>query len=205
MVDKLHFKGHKGTYCKDNCDPRKVPELQNVNTVICEQTFKWLNAYKSVKSMNEPHFFFFMIYMIDLHNMSIEKRLRMLANPKSAERFNFVAKLKFEVITDDTPGYIRQAPFTAKDADRAANKPIESLTSVAPSVQITDRLYTESEDGYTCTICSAVYKQFGYLKNHLKKTHSKELIIYCFKCGTKFVDAKALNRHRKGKTDCALK
>lgn len=189
VVDKLHFRGHKGAYCKANCDPRKVPELQKVNTVICEQTFKWLNAYKSVKSMNEPHFFFFMMYMIDLHNLSIEKKLRQLANPKSAERYNFVNSLKVEVVSEDTPGYIMQAPFTAKDAKRAGAKPTLLAPVDKPVAKVPDMLYSESDDGFTCTICSVVYKQLGYLKNHLKKAHGQDLVLCCVKCGTTFTRA----------------
>ena len=76
VVDKLNFHGHKGAFCKANCGPRKVPELQK--GIQCEQTFKWFNAFKTVTSMNEPHFFFF---IIDMHNPSIEKKLRQLDNP----------------------------------------------------------------------------------------------------------------------------
>ena len=50
------------------------------------QTFKWLNQYKSVKSMNEPHFVFFHLYMCDLRNLHLEKGLRLMAKPKSAQR-----------------------------------------------------------------------------------------------------------------------
>ena len=44
--------------------------------------FHWLNKYKSCKSMNEPHFFLFMLYMTDLHNLKIERKLRVMACPK---------------------------------------------------------------------------------------------------------------------------
>ena len=50
--------------------------------VVCEQTFNWLNKYKSSKSMNEAHFSFFMLYLVDLHNMKIKNRLRVMARPK---------------------------------------------------------------------------------------------------------------------------
>ena len=42
-VDKMHFRGHRGGYCQQNCDPWKIPELGGVNTPVCEQTFAWLN------------------------------------------------------------------------------------------------------------------------------------------------------------------
>ena len=153
--------------------------------------------------MNEPHFIFFMIYLIDLHNLSIEKKLRMLANPKSAERFAYVNKLHVEVVSMDTPGYIFQTPFTAKDAKRAEAKNMSKPVDKAVSKDIPDTLYHEDESGFTCAICDTMYKQLGYLKNHLLRAHDQELVIFCFKCGAKFVDAKSLNRHRKGKTDCS--
>ena len=81
------YQGHTSPYCREHCNPRNVPELKKVNTVICEQTFKWLNNYKSVKSMNEPHFFFTTLYMVDLHNLHIEKKLRSMANPKETPIF----------------------------------------------------------------------------------------------------------------------
>ena len=31
------FRGHKGSYCQDNCDPYSIEELEGVNTVVCEQ------------------------------------------------------------------------------------------------------------------------------------------------------------------------
>ena len=36
-VDKLHFRGHKGKFCQDFCDPYKIKELDGVNTPVCEQ------------------------------------------------------------------------------------------------------------------------------------------------------------------------
>ena len=46
------------------------------------QCFHWLNKYKSYKSMNELHFFLFMLYMTDLHSLKIERKLRVMACPK---------------------------------------------------------------------------------------------------------------------------
>ena len=185
VVDKLHFKGHTGIYCKENCDPRKVSELQKVNTVICEQTFKWLNGFKSVKSMNEPNFFFFILYMIDLHNMSIEKTLRMMANPKAAARYNHINGLEFEEVNENTPGFIPQVPFNAKDALRSAATDNESEISKKENTD-----YEETSFGFTCCHCQAVYKQFGNLKKHMKNVHEVVLTISCNNCSTVFSDIK---------------
>ena len=32
-----HPQGHVSAWCKEHCNPRNVPELNSVNTVICEQ------------------------------------------------------------------------------------------------------------------------------------------------------------------------
>ena len=107
VVDKLHFRGHRGAYCFENCNPSDVPEIKKVNTVVCEQvrgkvtsfkshpmfsliliinfhlkTFNWLNKYKAAKSMNEAHFLFFLLYVADMHNLKIERKLRVMCRPE---------------------------------------------------------------------------------------------------------------------------
>ena len=66
-VDKLHFRGHRGTYCHENCDPNAIKELDGVNTPVCEQTFSWLNKFRNCRNMNEARFFFYFPYLIDLY------------------------------------------------------------------------------------------------------------------------------------------
>lgn len=47
-----------------------------VDTEVCEQTFSWLSRYgKMTKRMNRSRFFFFLLYMCDLHNLREEKKL----------------------------------------------------------------------------------------------------------------------------------
>ena len=77
VVDKLHFKGHVGSYCHKNCNPYSIPALKDVNTVICEQSFKWFNKYVNVKSMNEYRFRVYFTYLIDLHNMDSTGKLHL--------------------------------------------------------------------------------------------------------------------------------
>ena len=63
----------------------KVPKLVSLKLTLKGTSlhcFHWLNKYKSCKSMNEPHFFFFMLYMVDLYNLKMEKKLRVMACPK---------------------------------------------------------------------------------------------------------------------------
>ena len=99
VVDKMHIAGHKDPWCLQNCDSRKIPELQKVNywvyahrysnsynsyhlsiqvdTEVCEQTFYWLSRYsRMTRSMNRSHFTFFVLYVSDLHNQREEQKLR---------------------------------------------------------------------------------------------------------------------------------
>ena len=93
VVDKMHFKGHVGDWCKRNCNPNNYLELEEVHvcnvktqsvimitivpcayimqvdTEVCEQTFSWLSRYARItKHMNKSHFLFFLLYVCELHN-----------------------------------------------------------------------------------------------------------------------------------------
>ena len=49
MVDtRLHMKGHTGDECKKNNDPALFPELEDTNTVVCEQVNFWLGKFKHI-------------------------------------------------------------------------------------------------------------------------------------------------------------
>ena len=86
-VDCLHFLNHKDKVnikhwldiwmkrtnfqnCQYVYDPY-VPELNPVNTVICEQSFAWSNQYSNVMNMNGPRFNHFFHYLLDLHNLKV--------------------------------------------------------------------------------------------------------------------------------------
>ena len=69
---------------------RDARSLDGVNTESCEQTFKWVNKFTSVKSMNESRFWFFFTVIFDLHNLQMENKLRSTANPKSPLRWENV-------------------------------------------------------------------------------------------------------------------
>ena len=83
-VDKFHFPGHKKSdvYCQEKCNPKIELEklgIEKVNSPACEQAFNWINKFTNLKSMNEPHFKFFLLYLVDLHNLNIQNNI-VLAN-----------------------------------------------------------------------------------------------------------------------------
>ena len=51
-VEKWHFKGHVGGFCKNHCNPHDHPEVKDFNTVICEQRFKWIAKFKGITHMH---------------------------------------------------------------------------------------------------------------------------------------------------------
>ena len=90
-VDKFHYPDHKKTdkYCRENCNPNielKKLGIKEINSPACEQAFKWINCFKNLKTMNQPRFKFFLLYMIDLHNLHIEGNISSLANPLNKDR-----------------------------------------------------------------------------------------------------------------------
>ena len=81
-VDNFHFVNHTDKECHEKCDPKKSPNLEGVNTEVCEQLFNVINKFRNCKKMNEGHFYFFFQYIFDLHNLKIEGKLRSIAHPR---------------------------------------------------------------------------------------------------------------------------
>ena len=75
-IDKFHFGNHVDMWCKENCNPYDVKALDNVNTEVCEQQFNHINKHRNVKAMNQPNFFLFWLYILDLHNLMPASRTR---------------------------------------------------------------------------------------------------------------------------------
>jgi hypothetical protein len=152
--------------------------------------------------MNEPHFVFFMIYMIDLHNHHIQKTLRQMCNPMSAARYEFIAKLNIEVVDENTVGFMPQTPFSRKDANKKTATTKETVV-LSPTNQNLNILYKKTDCGeFKCELCDKKYKQLGYLKTHLKTKHDKCMTIYCELCHVSFYDLVSLSRHQKCKGGC---
>ena len=69
-VEKWHFKGHVGEFCKNHCNPHDHPEVKDFNTVICEQRFKWIAKFKGITHMhmNASTFNFLLLLLCWLDN-----------------------------------------------------------------------------------------------------------------------------------------
>merc|ERR1719318_2236563 len=95
-VDFFHFPGHKADWCHKNTNPwdlKKKLDFKKLNTPACEQAFNWINRYKSVKGMNESRFLFFFLYLMDLHNLKIEKKVKSVANPVYSRRKELIKEI----------------------------------------------------------------------------------------------------------------
>jgi hypothetical protein len=96
VVDKLHIKGHIG---KNFCHPDNFPELQPLNTVVCEQKNFCLGKYKySLKHMSMHRFNFFVFIIFDAYNqLNIENKLGFILNHDISEKSD---RLKTEARRD---------------------------------------------------------------------------------------------------------
>ena len=110
--------------------------------------------------------------------------------------------LKVVVVNEETPGYIKPAPF--RQAVKTVVSHSVADTAPKPKADEPDLYYQTSPDSpYFCVVCHKSYKGFGPLKNHLKIKHGNDLVIKCDKCDTEFKDGKALGRHKLQKMDCS--
>ena len=53
-IDQFHFPNHVDENCHNNFNPSKKPELNGVNTVICEEMFKDINT-QAAKACHKQH------------------------------------------------------------------------------------------------------------------------------------------------------
>ena len=100
-VDKLHIQGHKENWCLKNCHPKLFPELNDVNTVICEQINYWLGSYKyMMKHMNVNRFNFFLYIILNEYNkLKINGKFNVL-NPVPISK-TLSTKRQFESDNED--------------------------------------------------------------------------------------------------------
>ena len=178
-VDKFHFPGHVSKKCHETCDPYKMPCFDDINSPVCEQVFSRLNKFTQVKGMNECHFLFFFIYLLDLQNLAIEGRLRSVANPLSSERKQIVQKAyKDKSVMDEIPKELAIPAIPAKESEN-----IEAMMGY-------------KEDLFQCQMCEARYKHRGSLNKHSKQKHgAHQGLFFCQHCDAKFQTKKQHTRH----------
>ena len=81
VVDKMHFPNHIDKWCRANVNPYQLPEFDNLNTEVCEQTFKCVSRFKySSKHMRFGSYNMFHLTMADMFNNDklVKSRKRLL-------------------------------------------------------------------------------------------------------------------------------
>ena len=96
VVDKLHIKGHVGDICKNTVHPDLFPELDESNTVVCEQINFTVGRHKHpIKHMNRDRFHFFLYILFDMLNeVKITRKFSTCSNWEYAKSH----KRKFDVM-----------------------------------------------------------------------------------------------------------
>ena len=198
-IDFFHFKNHIDPFCHQNFNPRNVPQLEGVNTVVCEQLFKGINQYSNCKSMNEPHFFIYFFFNIDLHNLKKEGQAYMV-NPKNEVRNQAVKKSKLRDVDFES----LKKTATEADPEAEAVSPFncpgckcgfESESSLKKHI---DSKHAEMnpENPRACTICDKILSTEQRLRTHMK-TH-----LQCKFCKAEFKQEHQMILHKKEHTTC---
>ena len=178
FVDKMHFKGHTSKVCHEKFNPYSCADLSGVNTQVAEQSFKWTNAFKQVKSMNHSRFRLFFTYILDLHNLQNTNKLH-LSHPLN------------ESITEKP----------AKDGTEALQTAFEHLNVDTKKTTPTKEDVKASE---TCPICGKSFKSKSGLTRHLKSIHKDEELplptgLKCPWCDKYCKNQSGLRRHQDTK------
>ena len=144
--------------------------------------------------MNEPRFKMFILYMIDLHNLHIEDRVDLAANPINEKREEYV---KIQIGNS-----VAKVKTVEKDDFEVADKKLEEVMSAMIITEPTEE--EKFEDCFTvdstgelrCNFCPANYRKEGHLRNHMDSKHNKSFKTVC-SCGKSFPDSTRLSRHKK--------
>ena len=208
-VDKFHFPNHVDSWCHANCNPQDVRHLDGVNTPVCEQLFSAINKYTNAKAMNEAHFFLFFLYIFDLHNLDIEKKLRSVANPRSEYRYEVIkdAKRRKNDLTDVLINELER--LVVKDNYVEDNHSIEKAAEDNPIVDLVMDPVAEPQkkSEFSCEHCSAQpYKRAGMLALHMKTKHP-DIVNEphkCKVCGKLFENDENLKEHMLDHCRCTL-
>ena len=162
------------------------------NTQACEQAFKWLNAFKNLKTMNEARFKTFLLYMIDLHNLHIANCVDLAANPLNEKRDDYIEKGGYKPIAEDDNVKVS----IEEDIEHVLLDLTSKLTVDCKEEIFGDCFKTDSSGELHCNFSPGIYKREGHMRNHLESKHMKTFKIVC-SCGKLFPDLTRLSRHRK--------
>ena len=94
------MKGHTGKKCKLTNNPKLFPELDNINTQICQQINFWLGKFKYIlkhKSVYPFNFFLFIIF--DMYNQIKLEGIIDIADCIHFEKCDATKRLIEEVLT----------------------------------------------------------------------------------------------------------
>ena len=190
-VDRFHFKSHKKTdqYCQTQCNPEKVLKemgISHVNTQSCEESFVWINKMTHLKTMNEARHKFFLLYVVDLHNLHIARQMKE-ANPNENRNQSLrkISSIKMTSIDE----------LTEKMAESSL-KSIPTEVSGETFEDCFDIVTEESNVKFKCKFCGGIYQREGHFRNHLNDKHNLDIKITC-SCGKVFATNTKLNRHKK--------
>jgi len=100
IIDRLHVQGHVEG-CQKIYHPRLYPDINNCNSMICEQRNYWISGFKhSVKHMNQYRFNFFFYISFDYYNEIKSKGIINIDNSIDLEKIP-AEKRKFALIDSD--------------------------------------------------------------------------------------------------------
>lgn len=76
VIDRFHIKNHTQQKCKTDHNCENYPDLEGLNTEICEQKFQHISKLKhQVKHMNKQRYKLFFLEYMNLANTKIRKNL----------------------------------------------------------------------------------------------------------------------------------
>ena len=161
--------------------------IEKVNTPACEQAFAWINNFKNLKTMNEARFKFFLLYMIDLHNLHIDNNVGVIANPMN--------RTSRETLTSK-----KDTPYQQKESEK--NDKIDTLLVDFSQGMKLDEVFedffnVDKSGQMICRLCPGIYKREGHMRNHLETKHNKMFKIICNICKSTYPDSARLSRHKK--------
>ena len=143
-----------------------------MNSQICEQTFKWTNAFTQVKSMNQFRFRLFWSYNIDLHNLKISDQLHM-SHPMHRET-SVEVKEENNLLSAFND-------LCVQDCNESNNEVVKHDTK--------------------CTFCGKTFASKRWLTRHINTVHEDEKptptnVFICSYCNKICKNKSGLSRHQ---------